>query len=351
MRLVTLTALPVAFAVLLCAAAHAGAQESAETQASPVFEFHSGFWINLHHFLYVEGRLRSAAKDSAAGGAQPKATLAPVSTDGLSEGQQQAWNAAVDAYAAEWSSHDLQLNGDMVLINNRLAEVENCPELSGKVRPECESGLRPNLVATLNQAAIIYRARWWPEQDRANRAWIAAVAPLVRQMGTGLAGQLSEIYESGWPRQPIRVDVVWTAGTAGAYTTLNPLHVTISSGDARNQGLASFEILFHEASHVLSGGVSEAIIRECKLRNKPVPRDLWHALLYYTTGELARREYASANPPVDATSSSYTPYADRNGLYNQDWSRYHQLLERYWQPYLDGTATFDMAIARMVSAL
>ena len=54
---------------------------------------------------------------------------------------------------------------------------------------------------------------------------------------------------------------------------------------------------------------------------------------------------------MDAASSSYTPYADRNGLYNKDWSRYHDLLERYWQPYLDGKVTFDMAIARMISAL
>src|SRR5205814_1869161 len=152
-----------------------------------------------------QGRLRNA-EPRAASAAQ--SSTSPAAMDGLSPEQQRAWNAAVAAYAAEWSSRDLLLNGDMVLINNRLAEVENCTELSGKARPECESGLRPNLVTALNEAAGIYRARWWPEQDRANRAWIAGVAPLVRSMGTGLAEQLAEIYESGWPRQPIRVDVV-----------------------------------------------------------------------------------------------------------------------------------------------
>ena len=30
----------------------------------PVFEFHSGFWVNLHHFLYHEARARLAAKDA-----------------------------------------------------------------------------------------------------------------------------------------------------------------------------------------------------------------------------------------------------------------------------------------------
>jgi hypothetical protein len=145
--------------------------------------------------------------------------------------------------------------------------------------------------------------------------------------------------------------VVWAAGPLGAYTTLNPLHVTIGSGDPRNQGLASFEVLFHEASHVLAENVNQAIARACRDRGKPIPRDLWHAILYYTTGELARREYATARPPVEQATPAYTPYADRNGLYNQDWNRYHQLLQLYWQPYLDGKMTFEMAITRMVNAL
>ena len=29
----------------------------------PVFEFHSGFWVNLHHFLYHEARARLGGKN------------------------------------------------------------------------------------------------------------------------------------------------------------------------------------------------------------------------------------------------------------------------------------------------
>jgi hypothetical protein len=347
MRPASLTALAVSFALLLCAAP-VRAQQDAET---PAFEFHSGFWLNLHHFLYREGRIRIA--ESRAGASQTPEPLAAASTDGMTPEQQRAWNAAVTAYAADWSSRDLLLNGDMVVANNRLAELENCPELSGKNRPECEAGLRPDLVAALNQAAAVYRARWWTDQDRENRAWIAAVAPLVRQMGADLAGQLSIIYQREWPRGPTRVDVVWSAEPLGAYTTLNPVHVVIASNDPRNQGPASFEVLFHEASHSLSEGVSQAIANACRERDKPIPRDLWHALLYYTTGEMTRRVYARTPSLAGATDSAsdYTPYADRNGLYDKDWSQYRRLLETYWQPYLDGKISFDTAIARMVSAL
>ena len=47
----------------------------------------------------------------------------------------------------------------------------------------------------------------------------------------------------------------------------------------------------------------------------------------------------------------YTPYAVREGLYQRGWSDYFKLLQKFWQPYLDGTTSFDDAIARMVSSL
>jgi len=62
-------------------------------------------------------------------------------------------------------------------------------------------------------------------------------------------------------------------------------------------------------------------------------------------------------PPGESSSSSaaagdgYTPYAYRVGLYTRGWQNYQRLLERYWQPYLDGRTDFDNALARLVSAL
>ena len=39
----------------------------------PVFEFHSGFWVNLHQFLYHEARLRESTPEAkaAANGSGP----------------------------------------------------------------------------------------------------------------------------------------------------------------------------------------------------------------------------------------------------------------------------------------
>jgi len=199
MRLVTLTALPVTFAVLLCAAP-ARAQEYGEAQAAPpVFEFHSGFWINLHHFLYVEGRLRNAAGESRAGIAQSGGSLKAASTDGFSAEEKQNWNAAVDAYAADWSARDLQLNGDMAIVNNRLAELENCSELSGKIGPACEAGLRPGLVVALNQAAGVYRAHLWTEQDRVSAKCLEG--DMAQMVGYATSAQAEPKAKRGWFRR------------------------------------------------------------------------------------------------------------------------------------------------------
>ena len=57
-----------------------GAQQSSITQSSgtesplPVFEMHSGFWVNLHHFLYLQARLlrgNSSSSETVRGAAQP----------------------------------------------------------------------------------------------------------------------------------------------------------------------------------------------------------------------------------------------------------------------------------------
>ncbi len=330
----------------------AGSAQEA-SPGEPVFEFHSGFWINLHHFLYQQARLRKGTVTRSGQGEVPGRApgAALVSTEGLTPAERQGWTAALDYYSSDLADRDLLFNGDMVLIKNRLAALEACADLSGQKSRECASGLRPGLIAALEAAAPVYRARWWPEHDRANRSWVTSAGPLVRRFGAGLAQQLAATYRAAWPVGRLRVDVVIYGGPFGAYTTLDPVHLTISSSDLRNQGPAALEVLFHEASHTLAGAVRDAIVRECRARGKPIPRDLWHALLFYTTGEMVKRALSAPEGSVGGSVGNYTPYAYRHGLYARGWSDYQRGLERYWQPYLDGKTEFDTAVARLVANL
>jgi hypothetical protein len=348
----------------------------------PVFEFHSGFWTNLHHFLYQQARLKKSLETSGEARLGPSSLTQPAGAasieqparvDGLSASERVAWNSSLAYYTRNIADKDLLFNGDLVNYKNQLAEFETCADLSGRSKPQCDVGIPSDIAKALETAAPVYRAHWWIEHDRLNRLWINSVSPLVREMGAGMAQELAVVYQARWPSDKIRVDVTAYAGWAGAYTTLDPVDVTVSS-DQRDQGLPGFEILFHEASHALAEFVRDAIARECRERAKPIPRDLWHALLFYTTGEIVRRAVNAHELPVGNTSSAhregpdavsgqdsqrkskpgptaYTPYAFREGLYTRGWGDYLRVLERFWQPYLDGKVEFSVAIARIVSAL
>lgn len=337
----------------------------------PIFEFHSGFWLNLHHLLYYEAKQRgskspaTAADKNSAPANKPK--IMRDASPALTRSEQAAWDNAVAYYAANYADRDLLFNNDLVVLKNLLEDLEDCDDLAGTTKKICNAGLSPNLTQVLDSAAPIYRAHLWPDHDRANRRWTSRVAPLVEEQGVGISERLAFIYQAKWPSEKIRVDVSAFANWAGAYTTLDPLRVTISSTDPRNQGDEALEILFHEASHGLAEPVQTAIARECRQRGKPIPRDLWHALIFYTTGEVIKpllngRTQPGQNPqqssgdprsnrPPASPNDSYVPYAIREGLYQRGWNDYFQLLTRFWQPYLDGGASFDDAIARMVSSL
>ena len=327
----------------------------------PVFEFHSGFWVNLHHTLYQEAKFGAAQdastasdNDKAPGKNRPTLKTSPAAKSALTPAEQRAWNEAVSYYAANYINKDLLFTTELVLIKNQLGDFDGCDELSGRKKETCNAGLPANLTHVLEAAAPVYRAHQWPSHDLANRRWVMRVAPLVREQGLGLSQRLADIYQTKWPREKIRVDVCAYANRSGAYTTLDPLRVTISSTDPRNQGTEALEVLFHEASHGIAEPVQQAIIRECRQREKGIPRDLWHALIFYTTGEVIRPVISSTTTDSNSgkvSTTSYTPYAIREGIYQRGWDGYLKLLTQFWQPYLDGNSTFDDAIARMVSAL
>jgi len=348
-------------ALFLPDGAHARQELESVYGPLPVFEFHSGFWVNLHHFLYHEARAREAAKyagDSPAKSTGPVLKTSPGSQAPLSLSEQKTWDDALAYYIANYTNKDLLINIDLILLKNQLGDFEDCDELTGKKKHGCDAGLPGKIGPILESVAPLYRAKWWASQDRANRRWVARVAPLVREQGVGLSERLADIYQSKWPKEKIRVEVSAYANAGGAYTTLDPLRVTISSTDPRNQGPEALEVLFHEASHDIARPVEVAITRECRQRDKPIPRDLWHALILFTTGEVLRpvveeasNESSSLEKGAPLKPKTYSiPYELREKLTQRGWDEYLYLLTLFWQPYLDGKVTFEDAIAHLISA-
>jgi hypothetical protein len=304
---------------------------AAETR--PLFEFHSNFWVNLHQTLLEEALLRAGAPDRRLQGA------APLAAAQLSAVEQSDWNAAVTFYATHFGTRRQHGNDELIGINDGLARE---PDDGGRLSA---ADLSPPLVAVLRAAAPIFRKYWWQAQQQSNVEWIASQRARVHDLGPKLAAAMTRDLREPWPARPIHVDVCYYVPEIGYAFTILPPHITYASADPSHQGLIGFELLFHEASHTFADVETEALSRACRAQGKDCG-DLWHTLLFYTSGvELGRLLPA-------AERAAFTPYADRYGLYTHgDWIRYHRVLATDWQAYLDGKTSFDAAIAGIATDL
>jgi hypothetical protein len=320
----------------MVACALAGAQPSAGAE-KPLFEFHSGFWLNLHHFLYAQAR-KTLPKQSAR-----EVALTGSDTDELqrlSPADRVAWDRAVAYYSASIAERDLLFDDDLVAIKNALEDAETSADLEGAPIPK-------DLKDTLLKAAPIYRGHWWTQHNAQNRKWVSELEPLIAQHGAGIAQDLVRIYEEQWPQYPVRVDAVVYANWAGAYTSVAPTRPAISTSDPANQGAAALEILFHETSHGMMDKVSDAI-RNAESdvnahRTGPPYRaaSLWHAVLFYTAGEL-----------VAERIPGYVPYAEKNGLWQRAWpAPIRKFIAQDWKPRMEGSSPLRASISKLVSDL
>ena len=285
-------------------------------QSNALFAFHSNPWLNLHHF----------ARASARGGPAPT---------GLSEEESRQWTAGVEFYKP-YAARDVLRDEGMVDIKSALRGAEVKPSLDGI---KIDAGLK----ATLERLMPIYRKHWWPEHDRGNRAWIAAVQPLLERHGTALSQALTRTYDTTWPNDPIPVDLSVTAGPTGAYTTGPPTHVTISSSEPSHQGLASLEMLFHEGSHSPVSDLFQRVRQAASDQKVSVPPQLWHGVLFYTAGELTARE-------LKAHGIAYTPYGRQDLYTNLCGAGCREKIAEYWTPRLDRKQSIADSLSRLVAS-
>src|SRR5258705_1394948 len=111
------------------------AQDEPPSPPLPVFEFHSGFWLNLHHTLYYQARQQRTAGSASV-----------LATSGLSPAEQKAWDAAVSFYAQTYAGKDLLVALDLVLIKNQLGDFETCDDIAGLKKKTCDAGLPKKLT-------------------------------------------------------------------------------------------------------------------------------------------------------------------------------------------------------------
>ena len=298
-----------------CGAAHARQQE--------LFEFHSAFWINLHHYLHALARPAGALPNEIPGNAAAN--------------ERQQWTAAVNFYKAQYGKRSLLFDEELVRIKQALIAAGSSDRLP-------EATLAPEHRAALDAAAPIYRKHWWTDHDTANQRFINALQPLLKQHGRAIASRLAGSFDAAWPSAPIRVDLVHDAGPPGnAYTISEPTLITIGAADSRHRGLAALELVFHEASHRWDAVLMKDVDDVARDLERRAPPGLWHGLLFYNAGAITTDVLANAGV------SDFEMYMFAQKTF--DFPGWHQAIARHWPPYLAGSISRREATARIVREL
>lgn len=296
-----------------------------------LFRFRSSFWLNLHNFLYKEARRSRGVDDD---GPQARSiVMTSLDTGILTEEEADIWSDALDYYDEYVLRHGGR-DSLVFRINYRLALVSEKSRLEGV---NIDSNLKKILVTT----APMYRSRFWPQHDYQNRRWQKMLCGMLNEHETSLSTRIQSILDDTWDTATIPVDASVYASWFGAYTIMAPLHITISSTAIGNQGTLGLEILLHEAAHALTARVDSALAEAANDQQKDIPNQLGHHILFYTTGEIVRERFPE-----------HTPYAERFGLWKRNGTaeRTFRILQRKWQPFLDGERSFQAAVENVVSA-
>ncbi|MEE8522716.1 MAG: hypothetical protein V3T72_02195 [Thermoanaerobaculia bacterium] len=329
--------------LLLLPGTNLGAAEGSDpVLVTPHFAFYSDLATNLNDALLVAGSARNADRPELFHTGEGKDCF-----EALAPSARLGWNLSVDWYAeivspADWNDRRLRLiRVDLAGAGDYLESDERAQRYLG--------------IAHAFQAAATpaYEECHWSAQEAQNRAWIEALAPRLAAHEATIAPRLAEHYRVKWHGLPIRIDAVETSPSLGASTIiLSPAggHVLISTSSL--EGERAFETVFHEASHTLVAPwrpdpVPKALADAAEeVGVALVPRDLWHVVLFYTTGQVVRQALEAAGHP------GYTPYLfafDRFG--RGDWGRARDALEETWPAYMAGERTLEEAAAHLLQSL
>jgi len=329
--------LSVATAVLVmtCLVVFPAAQQSV---APRFFTFETDeFWLNLHHFLYVLGRAEAKTPDSMEAAVAGAPREAERGLQGLTRDEQMTWAGAVSAYAAGLSLRS-NLEASMTSVTRALAGIGDRPNLAG-------ISIDPAVAAVLERAAPIYRKAWWTPHRDANRAWRSSAESLVDRYGRPTIEFVSKAYGAAWPASGYPVHICGYANFGGAYSIGGANFVIVASITDVNDGLHGLEIMVHEGMHQWDGQMSATLSGHARTLNVSVPRDLTHAMIFFTAGEAVRR--------IDP---AYVPVADAFDVWPKQLSgaslpaqRLKPVLEEAWEPYLRGSGTRDEALAALVA--
>jgi hypothetical protein len=274
--------------------------------------FHSSFWINLHERLRHEATLKT-----------PEAH--PFTGAELS-----AWRQALVIYRTDVGRTNPIFDRKLSLVWHALAATPDAA---------APKDLPPRLSEALKAAAPAYRAKLWKQDDATNRFWTAVAATMLREAGPEVGAEIAKIYGTTWPKR-IDVEVAPYCDEYGAATPAEHegrYLTVVSSTDPGYQQFHALEMMFHEPMHHFDDAIQREISQAAN--GGKTPRNLSHALLFYTSGEVTRRTLAKRGVVYTTIASEVAARA---------WPGLVPLLEKHWLPVIEGKVSRAEALRELV---
>ena len=300
---------------------------------APVFRFETdGFWLNLHHFLYVLGRAQNKAPDMQRRAVANAPADSIQGLNGLSDSHRRQWEDAIAAYASRLSKLDAVFDAELIGVTNAM----RLPPDATAAALQVDDALR----ATLLSASEVYRSTWWPKHRAENQARARELSALLDQHGAKVLSYITRAYQESWPRGGYPINMSGYSNWAGAYSTTGDLLV-VASLDEGTRGSLGLEIIFHEAMHQWDQRMMSRLGRLSKQQQAPAPRQgITHALIWYTAAEA-----------VKSVVPGHVGYAEGGGMWKQKGlGGFKAGLDAHWKPYLDGKGTLDEALLGLLKS-
>lgn len=297
-----------------------------------IFRFHVGLWANLHQVLVHEALSPRAGFDG------PKSNRGKrmVELGALGPEESAAFRGALDVYGARFTTRNTFTDEHVAAVLALTAAEDDLPK----------EQLPNDLARALGAAGPAYRAHFWADHQRIDRGYVTAMEPLVGRHGAWFVARLVALFQTPWPTAPVDVEVAPAVPPFGASTVGEPPYegvnrplIVVSSTDYGYSSESGLEMLFHEGSHLLVGKIEAMIAASAKRQELTVSPRLWHDVLFFTAGRVAR----------ERLGATYVPYAEvpaHTVLAPEQIA----VLERTWQPYIDGKTSLEAAVDAVVAA-
>lgn len=284
------------------------------------FSFHNQMWMNLHHFFY-ELASNDQRKKLQEDGLSFNNIGDSLRIARLTPAERELLDAGVAFYAEKVIDQQLLNSG----------RIFKWLQAQPTDRDISDTTFSEAFTATLNRLRPLYASRFWPAHQAENNRLIGMHIDRIRQTENEVIARMEVLSGAAWTGK-VRVDVTTYGNWAGAYSPALD-NIVVSSIDPMMVSSVFIEFVFHESSHLLFSRKSPfrmAIFLKSRELDIPLPRQLWHAAMFYVSG-------LAVSEALEGLGISHQPIMQAKNVFPEYYKNrvFKSVLEAYYRSEID----------------